>query len=151
MSNLRFLSVSAAALLVPGLAHAHPKLTPTVVFLDASPSMKLIMVMLVAASVGAIVVAVRKVLSGPRLSGGSAYLQALRLGGPLIGLLGAAWNLMMSNLAIANVGQQPPYHVLAPGVAEAAFLFVLGLIAGVIAVICNWIVEARIDRAVLRP
>lgn len=151
MSGLRIFTIGAVASLIPGLALAGPKLTPAVVFQHASPPMQLIMLMLVAASLGAIVVAVRKVLSGPRLSGGSAYLQALRLGGPLIGLLGAAWNVMMGNLAIANVGQQPPYHVLAPGVAEASFLFVLGLIAGVIAVICNWVVEARIDRAVLRP
>jgi hypothetical protein len=27
----------------------------------------------------------------------------------------------------------------------------LGLLTGVVAVICNWVVESRIDRAVLRP
>lgn len=151
MSTLRLTAIGAAASLFPGLALAQAKITPTVVFADAAPPMKLIMILLLVAALAAIVVTVRKVLSGPRLTGGSAYLQALRLGGPLIGLLGAAYNVLMINIGIANIGEQPPYNVLAPGVAEAAFLFVLGLIAGVVAVICNWIVEARIDRAVLRP
>lgn len=150
MSAIRFTAIGAAASLLPGFAQAGSKITPTVVFLDAAPPMQIIMLALLVAALGAIVVTVRKVLSGPSLTGGSAYLQALRLGGPLIGLLGAAYNVLMVNIAIANIGEQPPYHVMAPGVAEAAFLFVLGLIAGVVAVICNWIVEARIDRAVLR-
>ncbi|WP_332659306.1 MotA/TolQ/ExbB proton channel family protein [Brevundimonas sp.] len=126
-------------------------MTPTDIPFNASPTMQMIMLALIVAGVAAVVVTVRKLRSGPGLSGGSAYLQALRLGGPLIGLLGAAWNVLMINIAIANIGEQPSYPVLAPGVAEAVFLFVLGLIAGVVAVICNWVVEARIDRAVLRP
>ena len=58
--------------------------------------------------------------------------------------------MLVINIAIANIGQQPAYPVLAPGIAEAIFLFLLGLVAGVVAVVCNWIVESRIDRAVLR-
>ena len=134
---------------LPSMAMAHPKLTPAGVFADAALPMQAIMLLLIGASIAAVVVAVRKVASGPRLTGGSTFLQALRLGGPLIGLLGAAYNLFVVNLAIANIGVQPAYPVLAPGVAEAAFLFLLGLIAGVVAVICNWAVEARIDRTVL--
>ena len=119
--------------------------------MNADETMQVLMLALILAALAAIAVTVRKVLSGPRLTGGSTYLQALRLGGPLIGLLGAAYNFLMMNIAIANIGTQPSYPVLAPGVAEAVFLFVLGLIAGIVAVICNWVVEARIDRAVLRP
>lgn len=150
MSVLRFVSAAGVAAFIPGLAHARPPITPAVVFMDAALPMQIIMLLLIAASLGAIVVAARKVLSGPSLTGGSTFLQALRLGGPLIGLLGAVYNLFVANLAIANIGEQPAYPVLAPGVAEASFLFLLGLIAGVVAVICNWIVEARIDRTVLR-
>ena len=126
-------------------------MTPIDILFNASPTMKMIMLALIVAGLAAVGVTVRKVLSGPSLTGGSAFLQALRLGGPLIGLLGAAWNVLVINIAIANIGQQPSYPALAPGVAEAVFLFVLGLITGVVAVICNWVVEARIDRAVLRP
>jgi biopolymer transport protein ExbB/TolQ len=63
--------------------------------------------------------------------------------------LGAAYNMLMINIAIANIGDVS-YPVLAPSVAESVFIFMLGLIAGVVAVVCNWVVEARIDRAVLR-
>lgn len=150
MSVHRFITIGAAASLTPGLALAQSRVTAAVVFADAAPPMKAIMLALLVSALAAIAVTVRKVLSGPRLTGGSAYLQALRLGGPLIGLLGAAYNGLMINIGIANSANSPSYTVLAPGVAEATFIFVLGLIAGVVAVICNWIVEARIDRAVLR-
>ncbi|RZJ01531.1 MAG: hypothetical protein EON90_02825 [Brevundimonas sp.] len=149
MRVVRLVVPVLAAAAVPSLATAQGRLTPADVFADAALPMQAIMLLLVGASIAAVVVAVRKVASGPRLAGGSTFLQALRLGGPLIGLLGAAYNVFVVNLAIANIGVQPAYPVLAPGVAEAAFLFVLGLIAGVIAVICNWVVEARIDRTVL--
>lgn len=151
MSGLRLFSVCSATALVPGVALARPGMSPVDIFFNADETMQILMVALILAALAAIVVTVRKVLSGSRLTGGSAYLQALRLGGPLIGLLGAAYNFLMINIAIANIGQQPSYPVLAPGVAEAVFLFVLGLITGIVAVICNWVVEARIDRTVLRP
>jgi biopolymer transport protein ExbB len=88
-------------------------------------------------------------MSGPHLNGGSTFLSALRLGAPLLGLLGAAYNLMMISIGVSNTGPQP-LDVLAPGFAEAAFLLVLGLIVGVVAVVCHWIVEARVDRLVLK-
>jgi biopolymer transport protein ExbB/TolQ len=134
----------------PATAYAHAQLTVGNVFFDASPAMKLIMVTLVLASLAAVALTAMKVLSGPRLAGGSAFLSALRLGGPLVGLLGAIWNLLMSFLTIANVGVQPPFPVMAPGFAESALMFWLGLMSGVVAVICQWVVEARIDRTVLR-
>jgi len=149
MSVLRLSTLSAALFFVPGVGRA-AAMTPVDILFNAAPTMKLLMLALILAALTAILVTARKVLSGPRLTGGSAFLQALRLGGPLIGLLGAAWNVLMINIAIANIGEQPSYPVLAPGVAEAVFLFVLGLITGVVAVVCNWVVEARIDRAVLR-
>jgi hypothetical protein len=151
MSGFRSLAIAIPAALVPGVALAASGMTPADILLNAAPVMKIVMLALIGATLAAIAITVRKVLSGPRLTGGSAFLQALRLGGPLIGLLGAAYNVLMINVALANIEPQPSYSVLAPGVAEAAFLFVLGLTAGVVAVICNWIVEARIDRAVLRP
>jgi biopolymer transport protein ExbB/TolQ len=107
------------------------------------------MLILIVALIAAIVVTVRKAVSGPHLNGGSTFLSALRLGAPLLGLLGAAFNALMMFIGLANMGPRP-FNVLAPGLAEAAFLLVLGLIVGVVAVICHWIVEARIDRLVLK-
>ena len=124
-------------------------MTPVTIFLDAAVPVQAIVVALIVAAIAAAVVTVKKVVSGPHLSGGSAYLSALRLGAPLLGLLGAAFNGLMMFVALAQFGPQP-ITVLAPGLAEATFLVVMGLIVGVIAVICHWAVEARVDRAVLR-
>ncbi len=140
-------AVVAAACLVPLHAQA-AVLTPTTVFFDASPLMKLIMVGLLAAAAAAIVISVRKVLAGPNLSGGSAFVSALRLGGPLLGLLGGAYTGLMMFMGLARQGAQP-IEVLAPGLAEIAMLVLLGLLAGVVGVAAHWAIEARIDRTVL--
>ncbi|HEX8661468.1 MAG TPA: MotA/TolQ/ExbB proton channel family protein [Brevundimonas sp.] len=138
------------ALAVPGVASAAVRgITPANVFGDAAPSVKLIMLLLVVGALAAVIVTVLKLAKGRRLSGGSAYVSALRLGGPLLGLMGAMFVLLMGFIAMANVGEPVPMAVLAPGYAEAALLFLLGLLAGVIGVICHWIIEARIDRTVL--
>ncbi|MGZ9113943.1 MAG: hypothetical protein ACXW3K_04910 [Brevundimonas sp.] len=136
--------------LLPGAAVARPRLTLTGVFFDADETMKLLMIALIAASIAAIIVTALKLASGKRLNGGSAFVSALRLGGPLTGLIGAAFVLLMGFIGIANGGAPVPMSVLAPGFAEAALLFLLGLIAGVVGVICHWIIEARIDRTVLQ-
>lgn len=145
--SISSLTVMSAILATPGFAQAGV-MTPTTIFFDAGPSMKLLMVLLLIASVAAIVVTARKLMSGRHLTGGSAFLSALRLGGPLIGLLGAAFNGLMMFIGLAQGPQ--PFQVLAPGLAEVAFLVFLGLFSGVVAVICHWAVEARIDRTVLK-
>lgn len=142
--------IALMILALPTTAYAAVKLTVDNVFWDASPAMKVVMVVLVVASIAAIGLTAAKLKSGPTLTGGSAFVSALRLGGPLIGLLGASWNALMSFLAIANVGVQPPFPVLAPGFAESTLMFWLGLMSGVVAVVCHWVIEARIDRAVLK-
>jgi biopolymer transport protein ExbB/TolQ len=55
----------------------------------------------------------------------------------------------MMFIGVANAGMEVPMAVLAPGYAEAALLFLLGLLAGVVGVVCHWVIEARIDRTVL--
>ena len=135
---------------VPIAAVAAPRITLTTVFFEADETMQFLMIALVAASLASIMVTGLKLASGKRLNGGSAFVSALRLGGPLIGLVGAAFNLLMGFIGMANVGEPVPMAVLAPGFAEAALLFLLGLMAGVIGVICHWIIEARIDRTVLQ-
>ena len=134
---------------IPITGVAAPRLTIATVFLDADETMQVLMIALVAASLAAIVVTGLKLASGTRLNGGSAFVSALRLGGPLMGLVGAAFVVLMGFIGIANFGPVP-MPVLAPGFAEAALLFLLGLIAGVVGVVCHWIIEASIDRTVLQ-
>ncbi|MFK4057872.1 hypothetical protein [Brevundimonas sp. NPDC046655] len=144
---LRFVPLSLAFLASP--AFAAERFGMGQVFVDANVFMKLIMVLLIAATIAAVVVAAVKLASGSRLTGGSAFLSALRLGGPLISLLGAAYIALTGFMAVAEIGQTN-LVIWAPAIAEASLLLVLGLLSGVVAVIAHWAVEARIDRAVLR-
>lgn len=147
---MRALSAFATGLmLLPGAAVAGPRVNPTTVFFDAALLMKLVMVALVLAALAAVVVTLGKAAQGRRLSGGSAFVSALRLGGPLLGLMGAAYTVLMVFIGMANAGTEVPMAVLAPGLAEAALLFLLGLFAGAVGVISHWVIEARIDRTVL--
>ena len=140
----------AALFVFPALAQAAP-LTPALIFAHAAPLPKLIMLGLIVATVAAVVICVMKLRAGRTLSGGSAFLSGLRVGGPLAGLLGAANVCLNMSIGVANSPVSPPMNVLAPGFAEAVLLVGLGLLAGSAAVICNWLVEAKIDRAVLAP
>ena len=147
------LSIVAIGLMltsIPVTAWAAPRLTLGVVFGDADELNKMLMVLLMAAALAAVLVTGLKLASGKRLNGGSASVSALRLGAPLMGLVGAAYVLLMMFIGIANFGGPVPLPVLAPGFAEAAMLFLLGVIAGVVGVVCHWIIESRIDRAVLQ-
>lgn len=146
LSSLAVLTVSVAA---ASPASAAPALSLGGVFGDAALPIKALMVGLMVSVVVAVIITLGK-LRTSQLSGGSAFVSGLRLGGPLIGLLGASLNALWSFMAIASRGETPPLPVVAPGLAEAALVLSLGLIAGVVAVICHCVIEARIDRAVLR-
>jgi|WetSurMetagenome_2_1015567.scaffolds.fasta_scaffold276116_2 hypothetical protein len=127
----------------------HHPVTPFIVFQDATPLAKLVMIVLILAIVAALVVLVVKLSSGRRLSGGSAFLSGLRLGAPIIGFLGACFSLLMMTLGVANIPVEPTLKMLAPGFAEAFLQVGLGFLAGAVAVFAHWAVEARIDRQVL--
>jgi hypothetical protein len=145
--RLAFTAVSLAAL--PALALAAP-LTPGLVFVDAAPFPKLIMLGLIGTVIATLVICGRKLSAGPHLAGGSAFVSGLRLGGPLAGALGASYTALNSALGMANVSYEVTLKILAPGFAEAVLLLGLGLFAGAVAVIGHWALEARIDRDVLK-
>jgi hypothetical protein len=138
-----------APMAAAGAAMAAP-LTPAAIIGNATPVVQAIILGLVAATLAAMTVCVMKLMSGPRLAGGSAFISGLRVGGPLAGFLGAAWGGLNMAIGLANVAAPVPMNILARGLAEAMFLIVLGLLSGAVAVICHWAIEARIDRAVLR-
>ena len=127
----------------------HP-ITLLAVFADAAPVAKLIMAVLVLASLAALAVLALKLASGRQLTGGSAFLSGLRLGGPIIGFFGACYTGLAMAMGLANVAVQPTLKILAPGFAESFLMLGLGFLAGLVAVIAHWAVESRIDRQVLR-
>jgi biopolymer transport protein ExbB/TolQ len=131
---------------MPSAAH----LTPVAIFAHAATGQKLIAVVLLVSIVAAISVAALKLKDGQRLSGGSAFLSGLRVGGPILGGLGGCASLLSMSMGYANVPGEAPLKVLAPGFAETFFMVELGFLAGVVAVLAHWAVEARVDRSVLK-
>lgn len=138
----------AGALAWASAANAAP-LSVGGVFQNAALPVKAIVLGLVVSTIAALVVCGVKLGAGARLSGGSAFLSGLRLGGPLAGLVGGAYGGLLMSIALANAPAPAPTNVLAQGVAEIMLLVLLGFVAGAVAVIAHWAVEARIDRAVL--
>ena len=59
------------------------------VFQNSAPIQKLLIIALAIACVTAVVLALTKISSSRRPKDGSAFLSGLRLGGPILGLLGA--------------------------------------------------------------
>jgi hypothetical protein len=141
--------IAAAALSTPAAAQA-ATLTPIMVFQNAAIPVQAIMLGLAGAMVAAIAVCAMKLATPPGHSGGSAYLTGLRLGGPLAGVLGAAYTLLVMFLFISGTSKPVSLNELAPGLAEAVMLILLGFACGALAAIGKWAVDARIDRAVLK-
>jgi hypothetical protein len=125
-------------------------LTLLAVAMNAPPVPKLIIAALALSAIVAVVVCVGKLASGPRLSGGSAFLSGLRFGGPLAGLFGAALTGLQMAMGTANVAGPVPDNILARGYAQIMLLLVFGFFTGAVAVIANWAVESKIDRSVLK-
>jgi hypothetical protein len=91
---------------LPAVAVAGP-ITPAMVFLHATPVVQVVIAGLFASIVAALAVCAAKLSAGPKLTGGSAYLSALRLGGPLAGLTAAAWSAFSMAIGLANVRPTP--------------------------------------------
>ena len=138
-----------AVMATPALAGA-PQLGFFQLLMFSHPLQKLIMFLIVAATVAAIAISIRKLAQGNKLVGGSAFVSGLRLGGPLLGLLGASYATMNIFVALSGFNEMVNPVILMPAIAEAFAVLIVGLISGVIAVIANWAIEARIDKEVLR-
>jgi hypothetical protein len=149
MSNINRLALAAAGLLLPGMARAAAH-GPGEIFADAAPVQKLIMIGLVGATLAGVAIVIQKLAPGRHLSGGSAFISSLRLGGPIAGLLGGAYAALRMSLGVANIAYAPTLKELAPGFVEAAAVVALGLLCGAIAVVLNWSIEARIERQIAR-
>jgi len=128
------------------------RLTVGGVFVDASPEMKLVMVLLLAATVASMAVwgmTLGKVGKGDAkaLAGALGRLKIVRSAGVPLGCLAAAYVMFSSFLGISNVRPTPTLTVMAPGLAEASLQIMLGLLATTVAVVCERHLEGRIRRA----
>lgn len=148
------LAAGAAAAQDAGYTVVPPadRLTVGGVFADASPEMKAVLALLLAASVAAVVVwamSLGKVgkADAKGLAGALGRLRIVRSAGVPLGCLGAAYVMFASFLGISNVRPTPDLTVMAPGLAEATLAVMLGLLATTVAVICERHLEGRIRRA----
>ena len=124
-------------------------LTPLKVFEYAPSVQQFIILLLILAIPAALAVLALKMAGGNRLAGGSAFLSGLRVGAPIVGLLGACDAGLNMTIGVVNLGIDPTLRMLAPGIAESFMMVGLGFLAGAIAVVAHWAVESRIDRQVL--
>ncbi len=131
-------------------AMAMPQLGFTTLLLLSHPLLKLLMLAVIIATIAAVVICIRKLMAGSSLVGGSAFVKALRLGGPLLGLLGGSYAAMNIFIGLSSFSGPVNPVIFMPAIAEAFAVLIVGLISGVVAVIANWAIEARIDREVLR-
>jgi biopolymer transport protein ExbB/TolQ len=131
----------AAAAQTPDAPVRVGSLTPALVFVNAAPFVKAIMLGLTVAGIAAVVVTVLRLSQGRR--GAGAYVSGTAQAAPLAGLLGAVYGLLNAALGLSNVRPVPSLTVVAPGLAEALLTFGLGLMVAVVAVICRWILEGR--------
>ena len=128
------------------------RLTVGRVFADAAPEVQLVFALLLISTVAALAVwamSVPKVgqADAKGLAGALGRLRIVRSGATPLGLLAASYILFSGFLGMAHVRPAPTLTVLAPGLAEAALAVMLGLLATVIAVICERHLEGRIRRA----
>ena len=154
MHQLRVRAVQASAfllLIAPAICHAaEAPLTPARIFGDSAPLQKLIILFLVASIIATIALVTTRLVRGRALSGGSRFVGGLRVGGVLLGALGATYSAMNGMVGIANVPITPTMKVLAPGIAESLFVFGLGVLAASVAVFGYEALQARTGTAALK-
>lgn len=119
------------------------RITPIVVFENASHINQAIVLILLLASVAALVLMVMRLVSGKRMPGGSAFLSGLRFAGPILGVVGACYAAFAMTMGVANVPIPVTLKMLAPGFAEMFLTTGLGFLTGVIAVFACWMTESR--------
>jgi len=127
MSRIALITLTLLPMASPALAATRtPRLSVGGIFVAAATPIQLILALLVLA------ILLAPVLAGLRRS---RLLNAVAKGAPLLALAGALFTLLAGTVGIANSPAVPSLTVLAPGIAEALFLLVLGALAAFSAVV----------------
>ena len=123
--------------------HALHKLTVGLMFMDAAPVVKIVLVGLLLTGVAALAILVLGLARSPRgMPGAAHFLETAMVATPIAALLGAAWGLITIFLGIANTNVAN-LAVAAPGLAEAILSVATGLLALLFAVIAYRVVKPR--------
>jgi hypothetical protein len=113
---------------------------PWILFLDADPIAKLVMLMLAMTLATVIVMAGTQALK--RSGSPSEFLRIAGLVAPGLGLLGSLY--VGINIGIAAAALKPPLPVMAPGLAELCQTAAMGFAVGAVAL---WLSEVLSRRA----
>ena len=123
--------------------HALHKLTVPLMFMDAAPVVKIVLIGLLLTGLAALLILLLGLARSSKGMGGAArFLETAIVATPIAGLFGAAWGLITSFLGIAN-SNISNLAVAAPGIAEAILSIAVGLLALLLAVIAHRVVRPR--------
>ena len=123
--------------------HAPHRLTVGLMFLDAAPVVKIVLVGLLLTAVAALAILLLGLTgASKRMSGAARFLETAMAATPIAALFGAAWGLITIFLGIANTNVSN-LAVAAPGIAEAILSLAIGLLAMLLAVIAYRVVKPR--------
>ena len=123
--------------------HAPHKLTVALMFMDAAPVVKIVLVGLVLTGVAALLILlVGLARSSKGMAGAARFLETAMAATPIAALFGAAWGLITIFLGIANTNVAN-LAVAAPGIAEAILSVAIGLLVLLLAVIAHRVVKPR--------
>ena len=117
---------------------------------NTDPALQLLLLALAGSALAALVITILKLAKGKALAGGSSFVASLRLGAPLLGLMGGGYNLLMLLIGTTGTGVPIDHVMFAPFHAESVLVALAGLSVGLLAVLGHAVIEARIDRVVLK-
>jgi len=123
--------------------HALHKLTVALMFADATPVVKIVLIGLLLTGLAALVILLLGLArSSKGMAGAARFLETAMVAAPIAALFGAAWGLITIFLGIANTNVVN-LAAAAPGVAEAILSVAIGLLALLLAVIAHRVVKPR--------
>ncbi|PIC00218.1 hypothetical protein [Caulobacter sp. X] len=137
---MRLQPITLAALLAvfidtPAQAATEKSLTLVAIFANAAVPVKLIAVILLVGLLAAPVVALAR--------RDTKWLSAIARSALPLGFAAAAYTLLACAVGVANLGVTPSLPVLAPGLAEALMMAMLGLLTTGVARLASELVERR--------
>ena len=120
------------------------------IYSNAALPQKLVFLAFAGAALASLALAVSRLGNRQKPVRPSAFLSEMRVACPLVGVLSAALNGLHMMQTTVSLQVAPTVRMLAPGFMEMAALVGSGALAGLVAVILTWAVEAGSERRALR-
>lgn len=135
LPHVTFAALGAIFLDTPAQAATEKSLTLVAVFSNAAIPVKLIAIILLAGLIAAPVAAIAR--------RDAKWLSAIARSALPLGFAAAAYTLLAGAVGIANMGVTPSLPTLAPGLAEALMMAMLGLLTAGVARLADELTARR--------